>query len=129
MKYRSLTEDSIFITLGQAALLVDYNKVKLPSSTPYRLDFKDEKMNTYFSIQGSEKEINFLDTLFKINGPAVTPAILYQAPAQYTELRERRGNQRALRQGIAFMVKHTFPDVEVLDPADRDFKPWVRKFE
>jgi hypothetical protein len=126
MKLRSLDEDPKTVTLGEAMLLFNRDIRELDTSISTRLDLLDRKTGRHFSFEGSIAEISLLNLLMKLYGPSIKIETFQSIPPQYVDLRERKTNERAKRQAIAWAI--SFRNPSDLDPEARDFLKKVRAF-
>jgi hypothetical protein len=131
MKLRSLDTDSEVMPLGQTFFLMNALIEKQRSSTRHRLDFYDKKNQRFFSVEGNAREIEVLDTLHKLIGPCIPLELLREIPETFPELRNRRSNPMAYREGIVHLLQNIYhisiPDFWESDV--RAFNKWLKTFE
>jgi hypothetical protein len=106
MKLRSLHEDSVEISFGQAMRKLCRNGLEplLTSKKGERMDFAVPEKGEFFSLQGNSKEIAILATMYDLTGPTIDLDLLRTIPLSFPDLRERRTNKKSFLQGMIYAL-------------------------
>lgn len=127
MLLRKLSADPREIYLGNAMRIITNVLTLLETSTKKRMEFFDEELKEFFSLEGTEKEVELLNTLYNLSGPSISYKLYEKCPVEYTALIERRRNRTSKKQGIMYALQ--IHDIHLSNKTEKSFLRTLRKLK